>query len=239
MSEKPLRPVGLIGGMSWQSTQSYYARINQGISARLGGNHSAPLWMYSFDFAEIEALQETGQWKVAGQVMADIARRLEDAGAQALLIATNTMHKLGDDVQNATTIPLLHIVDATASAILASEAQNSLLLATRYTMTQDFYRAPLGQILANDNRSVMVPPIADQEKIHTIIYDELCRGIIGDDSRKIYQEIIDRAATEFGCDSVILGCTEIGLLIGQHDTNLQVFDTTALHCDMALDFICS
>ena len=114
MSEKPLRPVGLIGGMSWQSTQSYYARINQGISARLGGNHSAPLWMYSFDFAEIEALQETGQWKVAGQVMADIARRLEDAGAQALLIATNTMHKLGDDVQNATAIPLLHIVDATA-----------------------------------------------------------------------------------------------------------------------------
>jgi len=239
MSEKLLRPVGLIGGMSWQSTQIYYARINQGVSARLGGNHSAPLWMYSFDFAEIEALQEAGQWARAGQVMADIARRLEDAGAQALVICTNTMHKLGDVVQNATTIPLLHIVEATARAILASEAQNSLLLATRYTMTQDFYRAPLGQILANDNRSVMVPPIADQGKIHAIIYDELCRGIIRDDSRKIYQEIFDRAATEFGCDSVILGCTEIGLLIGQHDTSLQVFDTTALHCDMVLDFICS
>ena len=156
MSEKPLRPVGLIGGMSWQSTQSYYARINQGISARLGGNHSAPLWMYSFDFAEIEALQETGQWKVAGQVMADIARRLEDAGAQALLIATNTMHKLGDDVK----MPPLFLAPycgCHGRAILASDAKK-LVLATRYTMTQDFYRAPLGQILANDNRSVMVPP---------------------------------------------------------------------------------
>ena len=238
ISERPLRSLGLIGGMSWQSTQTYYARINQGVHARRGGNHSAPLWLYSFDFAEIEALQAEGQWTQAGQIMADIARRLEDAGAHALVISTNTMHKLSDYVTDATQIPLLHIVDATADAIMASDARKPVLLATQYTMTQDFYRGPLAERLAADNRGLHIPPPAARETLHNIIYNELCQGIIQPHSRQAYLDIIDDAGAEARCDSVILGCTEIGLLIGQKDTKLTVFDTTALHCDMAIEFIC-
>ena len=238
MPERPLRSLGLIGGMSWQSTQTYYARINQGVHKRRGGNHSAPLWLYSFDFAEIEALQAEGQWDRAGQLMADIGRRLEDAGAQGLVICTNTMHKLCDYLADATQIPLLHIVDATADAVLASDRKKSLLLATQYTMTQDFYRGPLAAKLAGDSREIHIPPPASQETVHNIIYHELCQGIITPQSRQAYLEVIDKAVVEAGCDSVILGCTEIGLLIEQKDTELKLFDTTVLHCDSAIDFIC-
>ena len=238
ISEPPLHSLGLIGGMSWQSTQTYYARINQGVHKQRGGNHSAPLWLYSFNFAEIEALQAEGQWDQAGQRMADIARRLEDAGAQGLVICTNTMHKLSDYVTDATQIPLLHIVDATADAIKASGAQKPVLLATQYTMTQDFYRGPLAEKLTADNCGLYVPPPAARETVHNIIYHELCQGIIQPHSRQAYLDIIDDAVAGAGCDSVILGCTEIGLLIGKKDSNVPIFDTTALHCDMAIDFIC-
>ena len=238
ISDLPLRSLGLIGGMSWQSTQTYYALINQGVHKMRGGNHSAPLWLYSFDFAEIEALQAEGQWEQAGQRMADIARRLEDAGAHALVICTNTMHKLSDYVTDSTEIPLLHIVDATAEAIMASDARKPLLLATKYTMTQDFYRGPLAEKLATDNRELHIPPPAARETVHNIIYNELCQGIMQPHSRQAYLDIIDNAVAEAGCDSVILGCTEIGLLIGQKDTDVRLFDTTALHCDMAIEFIC-
>ena len=239
MAKSPLRPLGLIGGMSWQSTQIYYSQINTAVNARLGGNHSAPLFLYSYDFAEIEALQEAGQWDEAGKNLADIARRLEDAGAEAMVICTNTMHKLSGYVEDATAIPLLHIVDATRNAILASEAQNCLLLATRYTMVQDFYKGPLADKIAADNRKLYIPSEAGCEIVHQIIYEELCRGIIRPESRKAYLDIIDQAVNEFGVDGVILGCTEIGMLIGTQDTQLTVFDTTSLHCKAAVDFICA
>ncbi len=239
MAKSPLRPLGLIGGMSWQSTQIYYSQINIAVNARLGGNHSAPLFLYSYDFAEIEALQEAGQWDEAGKNLADIARRLEDAGAEAMVICTNTMHKLSGYVEDATAIPLLHIVDATRNAILASEAQNCLLLATRYTMVQDFYKGPLADKIAADNRKLYIPSEAGCEIVHQIIYEELCRGIIRPESRKAYLDIIDQAVNEFGVDGVILGCTEIGMLIGTQDTQLTVFDTTSLHCKAAVDFICA
>ena len=239
MAESLLRPLGLIGGMSWQSTQIYYVHINTEVNARLGGNHSAPLFLYSYDFAEIEALQAAGHWAQSGKNLADIARRLEDAGAEAIVICTNTMHKLTEYVDEATSIPLLHIVDATASAILASEAQNCLLLATRYTIAQDFYKTPLADKIASDNRKLHIPPAPACEIVHHIIYEELCRGIIRPQSRKAYLDIIGQAADEFGVDGVILGCTEIGMLIGAQDTKLAVFDTTSLHCKAAIDFICA
>ena len=237
MAESLLRPLGLIGGMSWQSTQIYYVHINTEVNARLGGNHSAPLFLYSYDFAEIEALQAAGHWDQAGKNLADIARRLEDAGAEAIVICTNTMHKLTEYVDEATSIPLLHIVDATASAILASEAQNCLLLATCYTMEQDFYKTPLADKIASDNRKLHIPPAPACKIVHHIIYEELCRGIVRQQSRKAYLDIINQAADEFGVDGVILGCTEIGMLIGAQDTKLAVFDTTSLHCKAAADFI--
>ena len=237
MAESLLRPLGLIGGMSWQSTQIYYVHINTEVNARLGGNHSAPLFLYSYDFAEIEALQAAGHWDQAGKNLADIARRLEDAGAEAIVICTNTMHKLTEYVDEATSIPLLHIVDATASAILASEAQNCLLLATCYTMEQDFYKTPLADKIASDNRKLHIPPAPACKIVHHIIYEELCRGIVRQQSRKAYLDIINQAADEFGVDGVILGCTEIGMLIGAQDTKLAVFDTTSLHCKAATDFI--
>ena len=239
MAESLLRPLGLIGGMSWQSTQIYYAHINTAVNARLGGNHSAPLFLYSYDFAEIEALQEAGHWEQAGKNLADMARRLEDAGAEAIVICTNTMHKLTRYVEDEISIPLLHIVDATASAILASEAQDCLLLATRYTMAQDFYKGPLADKIATDNRRLHIPSEAACEIVHDVIYEELCRGIIRPQSRKAYLDIIGQAADEFGVDGVILGCTEIGMLIGAQDTELAVFDTTSLHCKAATDFICA
>ena len=237
MAKSLLRPLGLIGGMSWQSTQIYYVHINTEVNARLGGNHSAPLFLYSYDFAEIEALQAAGHWDQAGKNLADIARRLEDAGAEAIVICTNTMHKLTEHVDEATSIPLLHIVDATASAILASEAQNCLLLATCYTMEQDFYKTPLADKIASDNRKLHIPPAPACKIVHHIIYEELCRGIVRQQSRKAYLDIINQAADEFGVDGVILGCTEIGMLIGAQDTKLAVFDTTSLHCKAATDFI--
>ena len=234
-----MRTVGLLGGMSWQSTQSYYQLINEGVQARLGGLHSAPLLMYSFDFAEIEALQRTGAWAAAGERLASQAARLEAAGAEAIVLATNTMHKLADYITEAVSVPLLHIAEATAEAILASPSRQPLLLATGFTMEQDFYTGPLGSRLAAQDGAVHIPDAPSRKIVHDIIYDELCRGRIAQTSRRAYQQVIAEAAEQKGCDGVILGCTEIGLLISQNDTSLPVFDTTALHCERAVDFICS
>jgi len=234
-----MHTIGLLGGMSWQSTTSYYQLINEGVQARLGGLHSAPLLIYSFDFAEIETLQMAGQWDAAGQMLARQAVRLEAAGAEAIILATNTMHKLAGYITDAVSVPLLHIAEATADAILTSSSRQPLLLATGFTMEQDFYTGPLGAKLAGAGGAVHVPDAHRRKRIHDVIYDELCRGVISEASRSAYQQIIAAEATEKGCDSVILGCTEIGLLISQQDTSLPVFDTTALHCERAVSFICS
>jgi len=233
-----LRTVGLLGGMSWQSTQTYYRLLNEGVAHRCGGTHSAPLILHSFDFRQIEAFQENGDWAAAGACLGAAAAGLEQAGAEAIIIATNTMHRLADDVSRAVSIPLLHIVDATAQAIMHSDARASLLLATAYTMQQDFYKAPLQDYLKPQGGTLFTPEPGEQKIIHQIIYEELCCGTVRDDSRRLYLDIIDAAVRRHGCDSVILGCTEIGLLIAQHDTELTVFDTTWLHCQQALQFIC-
>ena len=234
-----MRVVGLLGGMSWQSTQSYYQLINEDVQARKGGLHSAPLLIKSFDFAEIEALQSSGQWADAGSLLAKQAEALQAAGAEAIALATNTMHKLADDIISAVNVPFLHIADATAEAILASPSRQPLLLATAFTMEQDFYTAPLDASLASAGRTVHIPKIHHRETVHKVIYEELCQGVIDPDSRTAYRQIIRDEAEEKGCDGVILGCTEIGLLISQKDTDLPVFDTTALHCAQITDFICA
>lgn len=233
-----MRTIGLLGGMSWQSTQTYYQLINEGVQAQKGGLHSAPLLVYSFDFAEIEALQATGQWDQAGRMLARQAAGLEAGGAEAIALATNTMHKLADYITEAVSVPLLHIADATAEAILASPSRQPLLLATAFTMEQDFYTKPMAGRLASAGGAVHVPGPERRQLVHEIIYNELCVGMIRPESRIAYQDVITAEAEERGCDSVILGCTEIGLLISQADTTLPVFDTTALHCEQIVRFIC-
>ena len=234
-----MRTVGLLGGMSWQSTHSYYQLINEDVQARKGGLHSAPLLIKSFDFAEIETLQASGQWQDAGKLLAEQAAVLEAAGAEAIALATNTMHKLADDIIAAVTVPFLHIADATAEAILVSPSRQPLLLATAFTMEQDFYTAPLGACLASAGGAVHIPEKQHRKTVHKVIYEELCKGVIDSGSRLAYQQIIQNEADRKGCDGVILGCTEIGLLISQKETNLPVFDTTALHCAQITEFICA
>ena len=233
-----MRTVGLLGGMSWQSTQSYYQLINEDVQARKGGVHSAPLLIKSFNFAEIEKLQASGHWTDAGRLLAEQAAALQAAGAEAIALATNTMHKLADDITAAVTVPFLHIADATAEAILESQSRQPLLLATAFTMEQDFFTNPLGARLASAGGMLHIPKSQHRKIIHQVIYEELCKGMIEPNSCEVYRQIIrDEAETE-GCDSVILGCTEIGLLISQKDIDLPVFDTTALHCAQITDFIC-
>lgn len=225
--------IGLIGGMSWESTLVYYRLLNERIRSRLGGLHSADLLLWSFDFAEIEALQLAADWEGAASRLRDAAIRLEAAGADCLLIATNTMHKVADEVQRAVGIPLIHIADATAHAIRAQAARRPLLLATRYTMEQDFYR---GRLLERCGIEVAIPDSADRVVVHRVIFEQLCQGVISPDSKAAYLEIIARARETDGIDSVILGCTEIGLLIGPEDLSLPIFDTTRLHADAAIEF---
>ena len=234
-----MRTVGLLGGMSWQSTQAYYQLINEDVQTRKGGLHSAPLLIKSFDFAEIETLQASGQWADAGRLLAEQAAALQAAGAEAIALATNTMHKLADNIISAVTIPFLHIADATAEAILASPSRRPLLLATAFTMEQDFYTVPLGACLASVGGAVHIPETQHRQIVHQVIYEELCKGVIDSGSRTVYRQIIRDEAEKKGCDGVILGCTEIGLLISQKDTDLPVFDTTALHCVQISNFICT
>ncbi len=228
------RTLGIIGGMSWESTESYYRLINEGIKARLGNLHSADLLIHSVDFAPIEILQAKGAWDEMGKVLANSGKRLQAAGAQGLLIATNTMHKVIDDVQAATNLPIIHIVDATAKAIQAQGLTKIALLGTQFTMTQDFYK----QRLINAGLQVLIPENDARAEVHRIIYDELCQGQFLDSSRQYYSQVIKDLANE-GAEGVILGCTEIGLLIQQADSPIAVFDTTAIHAAAAVDFLLS
>ncbi|WP_407180510.1 aspartate/glutamate racemase family protein [Bradyrhizobium sp. STM 3562] len=227
-----MRMIGLIGGMSWESTAVYYRRLNEQIRSRLGGLHSAEILMRSVDFETIVNLQKQGRWDEAGEILAKIARDLEDGGADCLLICTNTMHKLADDVQQAVSIPLLHIADVTAAAIKAAGCDRPLLLATRYTMEHAFYVQRLRDQFALDP---IIPDDDDRAVVHDIIFDELCRGVVSDRSRALYLDVIARGKSR-GADSVILGCTEICLLVGPEHIDLPVFDSTALHVDAAIEF---
>ncbi|MBS0248767.1 MAG: aspartate/glutamate racemase family protein [Proteobacteria bacterium] len=227
-----MRTIGLLGGMSWESTAVYYRHINEAVRDRLGGLHSAEVLMRSVDFDDIVALQKADQWEKAGATLSALARGLERAGADCILICTNTMHKLADTIQSAVSVPLIHIADTTAEAVKATPARRPLLLATRYTMEQDFYVSRLRSMHGLD---LMVPHAEDRATVHDIIFAELCCGMIQDASRQRYLDIIARARDE-GADSVILGCTEIGLLIQPDMLDIPAFDSTLIHADAAVEF---
>ncbi|CAN5565159.1 aspartate/glutamate racemase family protein [soil metagenome] len=220
-----MKKIGLLGGMSWESTALYYRAINEEVALRLGGLHSAELLIDSLDFAPMEQLQVAGDWDAAG---ADLARRavgLQAAGADLLVLATNTMHLVAPAIEAAVDIPLLHIADPTGTDLVASGHHRVGLLATRFTMEQDFYRDRLTQ---NFGLDVVVPDADDREIVHRIIYDELCMGIVRDESRERYREVIARLV-DAGVDAIIFGCTEITMLVGPEDSAVPTFDTTALH----------
>ncbi|HYD97742.1 MAG TPA: aspartate/glutamate racemase family protein [Alphaproteobacteria bacterium] len=227
-----MRTLGLIGGMSWESTAVYYRMLNESVRSRLGGLHSAELLMHSFDFAPIAAMQAAGEWDRAAATLADAARRLERGGAAALVLCTNTMHKLAPAIEAAVGIPLLHIADTTAEAIKRSASRRPILLATRFTMEQDFYT---GRLRERHGIEALVPDAEDRATIHRIIYEELCQGVVAPASKAAYLDIVARLRAAGG-DGVILGCTEITLLVGQADFDIPVFDTTRLHAEAALDF---
>jgi aspartate racemase len=226
-----MKTIGLIGGMSWESTQTYYRLINQAIREKLGGLHSARLVLYSVDFHDIEVLQRLGDWQAAGVLLAQAAQSLQAAGADMVVICTNTMHKVAEQVQAAVSIPLLHIADPTAHAIRAAGFQRVALLGTRFTMEQDFYRARLEQ---QHGLQVIVPEQNERDTVHRIIYEELCMGQIKPESKAAYLNII-RQLQARGAQAVVLGCTEISLLVQQADLDLPLFDTTALHAIAAAD----
>ena len=232
MTVQKQRTLGIIGGMSWESTQSYYRLINEGIKAKLGNLHSADLLIHSVDFAPIGELQAQSKWKELGDVMVNSGERLQAAGAQGLLIATNTMHKVAEQVKAATNLPLIHIADATADAIKQQGLTKIALLGTQFTMTEDFYK----QRLIDASLQVLIPDIDARAEVHRIIYDELCQGQLLDSSRQYYTQVINELAAQ-GAEGVILGCTEIGLLISQADSPIPVFDTTAIHAAAAVQFL--
>ena len=225
-----MRTIGLIGGMSWESTAHYYRLINEGVRDRLGGTHSARIAMVSVDFAHIEALQHAGDWAALADAMADAARAVERGGADFLLLCTNTMHKCADAIDAAVSIPLVHIVDPTATAIRDTGARRIGLLGTAFTMEQDFYRARLESF----GLEVVVPDAADRATVHRIIYEELVKGVIDDASRAAYRSIIARLV-ERGVEAIVLGCTEIMLLVEAGDSAVPLFDTTSLHAAAAVD----
>ncbi len=228
------RTLGIIGGMSWESTQSYYRLINQGIKEQLGSLHSADLLIHSVDFAPIGELQVQGAWDEMGAIMASSGTRLQVAGAQGLMIAANTMHKVANEVEAATGLPLIHIADVTAQAINKQGLKTIALLGTQFTMNEDFYKHRLNHA----GLQVVIPNEVARAEIHRIIYEELCQGQLKDSSREYYVEAIKQLA-EQGCEGVILGCTEIGLLISQADSPIPVFDTTTIHAAAAVDFLLS
>jgi aspartate racemase len=222
--------IGLIGGMSWKSSAEYYRLINEDARARLGGLHSARCLMWSFDFADIETLQRTDRWDEAAVLMVDAAKRLERGGANFLVIATNTMHIAAPQVQAATSLPLLHIADPTAEAIKAAGLQRVGLLGTAFTMEQDFYK---GRLAHEHGLDVLVPEAPDRASVHRIIYEELIQGRIRDSSRQAYRKVIERLVMR-GAEAIILGCTEIMLLVAPEDSPVPLFDTTRLHAEAAV-----
>lgn len=227
-----MKTIGLLGGMSWESTVSYYQVLNREIGRRLGGLHSARILLLSVDFQEIETLQHEGKWEELGGILASDARALERGGAEFLVIATNTMHLVAPAIEDAISIPILHIADATAERIKKSGIQRIGLLGTRFTMEEDFYR---GRLEALHGLDVLVPSSEDREVVHRVIYEELVLGKILPESRREYQRVVGTLERE-GAQGVILGCTEIGLLLGMEDTDLPLFDTALIHADAAADF---
>lgn len=224
-----MKTIGLIGGMSWESSLEYYRIINEEVKRRLGGFHSAKSVMVSVDFAEIEAMQMADRWDDAAQLLSEAARQVERGGGDMVVLCTNTMHKVADAMQDAINIPLLHIADASAMAIKAQGLKRVGLLGTRFTMEQDFYRTRLEQ---QHGLEVIIPDAADRDTVHRVIYDELVLGVINPTSRQAYQAIIEKMGTE----GVILGCTEIGLLIKAEDSPVPVFDTTTIHAVAAVEW---
>ena len=225
-----MKTIGLIGGMSWESSLLYYRLINQDVKQRLGGLHSAQLLMYSVDFAPIEKLQHDGDWDGAAEILIDAARRLEAGGADFFLIGTNTMHQVADTIAGAVGIPLLHIADATAEVLLKDEVRRVGLLGTAFTMELDFYRGRIQQ----HGIDVVVPELHDRQMVHDIIYQELCQGQVDDESREVYLASIERMR-EQRIDGVILGCTEICMLVQPQHTDIRLYDTTAIHAKQAVD----
>ncbi|MCF7518135.1 aspartate/glutamate racemase family protein [Pseudoalteromonas sp. L21] len=226
-----MRTIGLIGGMSWESTQSYYQLLNQGVKESLGGLHSAKIVLVSLDFAAIAKLQQQQDWPQMAEILIKAAKQVEAAGANYLLICTNTMHKLAEQVQAAISIPLLHIADAVGENLIQNNHKKVALLGTQFTMEQDFYKERLADKFSID---VLVPAAQERAIIHNVIYNELCKGIIKSESKAAYLAIIDKLKQQ-GAEAVILGCTEIALLVQQADTSMPLLDSTTLHCEMALE----
>lgn len=227
-----MKTIGLIGGMSWESSLEYYRIINETVKARLGGLHSADCLMYSFDFAEIEHLQAAGAWEEAAGRMIEAAQRLERGGAACVVICTNTMHRMADDVQATVNIPLIHIADPTAEAVRQQGLSTVGLLGTIYTMEQDFYKS---RLIHKHSLNVVIPDRDSRQMVNRVIYDELVRGMIRPQSQEAFVRVLHDLAAS-GAQGVILGCTEIGLLIKPEDSPLPVFDTTRLHALAAVDF---
>lgn len=227
-----MRTIGIIGGMSWESTLPYYRRINELVRDRLGGLHSARIVLLSVDFAEVEVLQSEGRWAEGGELLADAARGLEAAGAECVLVATNTMHKVADQVAEAVDIPLLHIADAAGSAIAAAGLTTVGLLGTRFTMEQDFYR---GRLAERFGLTVLVPDDEGRALVDAVIYGELCRGVISAESRSAFNDIITGLVAR-GAEGIVLGCTEIPLLVHPEEVPVPLFDTGRLHAAAAVEF---
>ena len=227
-----MKTIGLLGGMSWESTIPYYRLINEGVKQRLGGLHSASLLLHSVDFHEIEACQSSGEWDKAGEILAEAALGLERAGAEGILLCTNTMHKVASHIEARCSLPFLHIADATGRAITASGLRR---VGTRYTMEQDFYR---GRLSSQFGIESLIPDEADRARINQIIFDELCLGTFSESSRAYYVSVIEKLAQQ-GAEGVIFGCTEIGLLVPVEQSPIPVFDTAAIHAADAVEFMLS
>lgn len=227
-----MKTIGLLGGMSWESSLAYYRAINQGVKQALGGLHSAKIVLYSVDFAEIEHYQQLGDWQSAGILLQKAAQGIQAAGADCVLICTNTMHKVAEQISAGLSIPLLHIADATARELVKAGVKNVGLLGTNFTMEQAFYK---DRLVERYGLNVLIPNAADRQLIHQVIYQELCLGQVHAHSKAEYLRII-QSLTEQGAEAVILGCTEIGLLVQQADTSVKLFDTTAIHAQAAVEF---
>lgn len=227
-----MKTIGIIGGMSAESTAHYYAHINAGVRTRLGGLHAAEIILWSVNFANIADLQAKGDWATMGKQLSGIAARLERAGADVILLATNTMHKIAPTIEAAISVPFIHIADATAAKIKAAGFKRPGMMATAYTMEQDFY---IGRLAEKHELDVIVPEAADRAETHRIIYKELCKGVVSQRSKTAYEAIAQRLKDR-GCDCLILGCTEVAMLLNAQNVNMPVFDTALIHAQAAVDF---
>ena len=227
-----MKTIGLLGGMSWESTAGYYRVINEGVKKSLGGLHSAKIVLYSVDFDPIEQLQHKGDWEGTANILSEAALRVQAAGADFLLICTNTMHKVAPNIEKAIRIPILHIADATAEVLVGKGIKTAGLLGTAFTMEQDFYK---GRLVQKYGLKVLVPNESDRKTVHNVIYQELCLGQMIESSKIEYLRIIESLANQ-GAEVVILGCTEIGLLVNQSDTDIELCDTTVIHAEKAVEY---